>query len=766
MNDRPADLGEEGRLAALARYAILDTAPEHSFDDLAVLVARICGCSMAYVSFIDAGRQWLKAAHGFNAEALNCQRDGAFCNDAIRETDLLIVPDLAAHPRYAGYATVTGPPHLRFYAGAPLLTNEGFALGTLCVVDTVPRDLNSDQRAALRQLARQVITELELRRRLAELDEANQHLTASESELRAAHERLGLDYRSVLDNMADGVLTVGPDGRIGMVNPAAAAILGVAMEDLRGSSLLEALPDAAETDDFVAALMAPLDEGAPESPGAVAYRRGGDIRQIAVHSTAYRLEHGPARGKPAIIAAFNDVTEREEMRAALSEQHTKLQKAYLDMEESSARLGVFAKRVQLVRFAATGFVFLIFAAVGAYMWIPRGGGMSFGFAPAQASVGENSITMTPQTVSSRIAVVGAIDAGSAVTVVGPFDGLVAERLFRYGGTVERGVPILRLNTSDLDVRIRDARGVFIRARQKSDELRNWATGVEVSRAKRTVNSTQLDIGDLQTKTRQTKMLLDRGIVSAEEYKGQVQQLRSLGLQLQAAQQDLATTVDRGSPENVSLAGDELANAQAKVTELETDLSKATVLAPVSGVVLQPPESGGKRGDTIEVGSRVSRGQTVVVIGDLETYSVKANVDEIDVAKVRVGQAVRVTGDAFDGMALTGKITSVAAQASGDNSARTGLPTFPVTVQISGVTPEQRAKIYIGMSANLSIIAYENEEAIVVPLNALHGEDGQRTVNVRTGAAVQAVAVTLGLSTPDGVEIRSGLKPGDVVVLGD
>jgi multidrug efflux pump subunit AcrA (membrane-fusion protein) len=157
---------------------------------------------------------------------------------------------------------------------------------------------------------------------------------------------------------------------------------------------------------------------------------------------------------------------------------------------------------------------------------------------------------------------------------------------------------------------------------------------------------------------------------------------------------------------------------------------------------------------------------MVVIGDLENYSVKANVDEIDVAKVRVGQAVRVTGDAFDGMVLNGKVTSVAAQASGDNSARTGLPTFPITVQIADVTPEQRAKIYIGMSANLSIIAYENEEAIVVPLSALHGDDDKRTVNVRTGATVQAVPVTLGLSTPDGVEIRGGLKPGDVVMLGE
>jgi multidrug efflux pump subunit AcrA (membrane-fusion protein) len=167
---------------------------------------------------------------------------------------------------------------------------------------------------------------------------------------------------------------------------------------------------------------------------------------------------------------------------------------------------------------------------------------------------------------------------------------------------------------------------------------------------------------------------------------------------------------------------------------------------------------------IEVGSRVSRGQTVVVIGDLENYSVKANVDEIDVAKVRVGQAVRVTGDAFDGMVLNGKITSVAGQASGDNSTRTGLPTFPVTVQIADVTPEQRAKIYIGMSANLSIIADENDDAIVVPLNALHEEDGKRTVNVRVGAVVKAVPVSLGLSTPDGVEIRSGLKSGDVVML--
>ncbi len=760
MNDLSFSTNEEGRLSALARYSILDTAPERAFDDLTDLAARVCGCTMAYVSFIDAGRQWLKSAYGFAAEGMNCDREAAFCSDAIRETDLLIVPDLAKHPRYASYATVTGPPFLRFYAGAPLLTADGFALGTLCVVDTVPRDIDESKRTSLRQIARQVVTELELRRRLIELDETLGQLTNSEAELRAAHERLGLDYRGVLDNMADGVLSVDDDGRIEMANPMAAVILGVPREALVGSRLGEALPGGS---DFTAAILAPLSHQGIEAPRVVAFHRGDDTRHISVASTAYCIQFGLERGHTAIIAAFSDVTEMERLRATEIDQNARLRRAYTDMEQSTAKAAVFTKRVQVARTAATGFVLLAFIAVAAYLWFPASALKAT--ASARTPTDASRVTVVTQAVSSRISVVGSIDAGSIVTVVGPFDGSVSEKLFRYGGNVTRDESILVLDSAELLVRLRDARGALIRAKQKTAELRSWTTGIEVSRARRSVNAAELDLGDLRSKARQTKTLLDRGIVAAEEYRGQLQQIRSLELQLETAKQDLTTTIARGSVENVALGSYELANADAKVSELERDLSHTVVRAPVSGVVLQPPEAlGGKRAETIEVGSRVSRGQTVVAIGDLETFSVKANVDEIDVSKIRVGQSVKVTGDAFDGMVLDAEVTSVAGQASTDPSQRTGLPAFPITVRIRAITPEQRSHIYVGMSASLSIIAYENAEAIVIPVAALHDDDGVRTVRVDGPAGATSVPVTVGMSTPDGIEIRRGLRAGDVVLV--
>ena len=163
--------------------------------------------------------------------------------------------------------------------------------------------------------------------------------------------------------------------------------------------------------------------------------------------------------------------------------------------------------------------------------------------------------------------------------------------------------------------------------------------------------------------------------------------------------------------------------------LSDDLAHAQLLAPVSGVVLQPPDSdsSSKRSDLVAVGSRVSKGQAVLSIGNLETMSVRAKVDEIDVNKVRVGQPVVITGDALDDMELNGTVTTIAAQASGESAARSGMAAFAVTVEIRHLTPDQRARVHVGMSASLSIVAYDKPDAIVVPGQraALHGYQAHR-----------------------------------------
>ncbi len=173
MPAAPEPACEAGRLEALRRYRILDTSPEEAFDDLVHAASLICRTPIALLSLVDATRQWFKAKEGIEARELS--REDAFCAHAILGTDVLVVQDAHADPRFSGNPLVLGVPHIRFYAGAPVITPEGLGLGTLCVIDRVPRAIGAEEARALRGLARQAMIQLELRRTILEVDAASDH---------------------------------------------------------------------------------------------------------------------------------------------------------------------------------------------------------------------------------------------------------------------------------------------------------------------------------------------------------------------------------------------------------------------------------------------------------------------------------------------------------------------------------------------------------------------------------------------------------------
>lgn len=220
---------EPARLASLRRYRILDTDPEGAFDDLALLASQICGTPIALITLVDEDRQWFKARVGISIS--ETARSISFCAHAIEQHDLFVVPDTTDDARFRDNPLVQQAPRIRFYAGAPLVTPEGHALGTLCVVDRVPRRLTDAQTRALDALRRQAEAQLELRRSLVELEQALAERDRAEAEQTAL---IG-ELRASLDNVGklSGLMPYCSTCELNMVIPAAPSAIGRVSDGLR-----------------------------------------------------------------------------------------------------------------------------------------------------------------------------------------------------------------------------------------------------------------------------------------------------------------------------------------------------------------------------------------------------------------------------------------------------------------------------------------------------------------------------------------------------
>lgn len=224
----PAEVppNEPERLAALRLFEVLDTGAEAEFDDLALLASTICGTPIALISLIDASRQWFKSRVGLDAQ--ETVREIAFCTHAILGTGIFEVPDALRDERFADNPLVTGSPGIRFYAGAPLTAPNGFQLGTLCVIDRVPRQLDERQRAALAIISRQVMRQLELR------------LGARHFEEEAAF------HRAILDSAVPSIISTTPRGVITTFSRGSEKLLGYGADEIIGKTTPVLIHDSAE----------------------------------------------------------------------------------------------------------------------------------------------------------------------------------------------------------------------------------------------------------------------------------------------------------------------------------------------------------------------------------------------------------------------------------------------------------------------------------------------------------------------------------------
>jgi PAS domain S-box-containing protein len=228
-NDSDLD-PEESRLQKLFSYDILDSLPEEAYDDLTLLASHIVDVPIALVSLIDRERQWFKSRQGL--DALETPRAHAFCAHAIQRPDeVMVVEDATADERFKDNPLVTGDPDIRFYAGAPLVTPDGYSLGTVCVIDREPRQLNGEGRAALQAISRQVMRLLELRLDKKLLEHQNRLIERSEQSLQA-----------IFSSVGEGLVSL-QEGVIKDLNPRAREIFG-GRKDLVSSPIQSALREA------------------------------------------------------------------------------------------------------------------------------------------------------------------------------------------------------------------------------------------------------------------------------------------------------------------------------------------------------------------------------------------------------------------------------------------------------------------------------------------------------------------------------------------
>jgi two-component system cell cycle sensor histidine kinase/response regulator CckA len=239
----PLPMREVVRLESLRSYGILDTPPEQAFDDLTRLAAYICGTPIALIGFMDLDRQWFKSRIGWDVAEV--PRDMSFCAHTILQTDVLVVPDTLEDAQRLGTCPLATHGGIRFYAGALLMSAEGYPLGTLCVMDSVPRGLTDGQTDALRMLARQVMTQLESRRRLT-AGPLLKDWPAETPEGRGADGILGSSealYRTVAETASDAIIVIDEDSKILFVNHSTERIFGYLKDELPGQLLTILMPD-------------------------------------------------------------------------------------------------------------------------------------------------------------------------------------------------------------------------------------------------------------------------------------------------------------------------------------------------------------------------------------------------------------------------------------------------------------------------------------------------------------------------------------------
>jgi PAS domain S-box-containing protein len=334
MSTSPSLQDEARRLETLRQYGVLDTPPESAFDEVTLLAGRICAAPIALIALADEKREWFKSRIGVSVSEI--ARHAAVDAQCVHSTALLVIPDALGDARFAGHPLVIGEPHIRFYAGAPLVSAEGLVLGALCVMDRVPRELNSSQHEALRVLSHQVMGQLELRRRTRELA----RVRSDYERLADTVEELGVSerqYREMVEYANSIMLRWTRDGRVSFLNEFGQRFFGYTAAEIVGRHVVGTIVPTTETTHRD---LRPLMDQITADPKAFEQntneniRRNGERVWVAWTNRTVLDKQGQVR---EVLSIGHDITERMRHEQEIARRETERREAEQALHESEVK---------------------------------------------------------------------------------------------------------------------------------------------------------------------------------------------------------------------------------------------------------------------------------------------------------------------------------------------------------------------------------------------------------------------------------------------
>jgi HlyD family secretion protein len=575
-------------------------------------------------------------------------------------------------------------------------------------------------------------------------------------------------FENILKSMNDGVMTLSSDGKISMFNNAASMVLGIPVENVINHSFAEVfMMEMEDNDDFNQTILDAIYQNAKAHTNIVSFKRP-DKKVITLKITSsYLSSKNKQKSSRGIVIVFHDITEMENLRIAEQDLNRKLLESCRLAEETNINLKSAQKKVRTIRIISTISAIILFLGIGYMAWDQQL--LDIGTKEKEQKIETNSgiktretLIIAPRPVSSSISLYGILAPIEKINIASPIQAIIIHKNINFGATVKKGDLLAQLDSSDFETKVKSAETEYIKALQHFRNLKDWQNSMEVSRGKRSLLQAQRSIEKTKRKFEETKLLFARGIVSANDFEAAKEAVQSAEQVTIAAKEELTAVNAKGNKENLTIARFSMENAKRNKEKLIIAMNKTKIFAPISGVVLKPPENE-KNKKPLEKGSMIKEGQIFCTIANLDGLSVKTKIDEVDVSKIKNGQAAKVYGEAFKEIPLSGIVKSISYQAV---SRRREQPTFEVIININNLTEEQRQRIRLGMSANLEVIIYNNPEAVLIPIPAVIQTGRKKLVLLKNNenGEVKEVPVETGLTTYSSVEITKGLKAGDEIVI--